>query len=85
MNLDVYLTALTRQLGDAAALGGDDMVELAERLATPLQSSVRLVLQDALSDAMQELTLELAPGSAEMRLRGRDIAFVVNRPQALPS
>ncbi|MDV3220246.1 histidine kinase [Intrasporangium sp.] len=80
MNLDVYLTALTRQLADAAALGGDEMVELAERLAVPLQSTARLVLQDALADAMQEVTLELAPGSAELRLRGREISFVVTRP-----
>lgn len=80
MNVDLYLTALTRQLADAAALGGDEMVELAERLAAPLQSTARLVLQDALADAMQEVTLELAPGSAELRLRGREISFVVTRP-----
>ncbi|GAB3269240.1 hypothetical protein GCM10027449_03240 [Sinomonas notoginsengisoli] len=77
MNLDVHLMALSRQLADTAALGGKDMVELADRLAAPLQASARLVLQDALSEAMQELTLELAPGSAEMRLRGRDVDFVV--------
>lgn len=82
MNLDPHLLNLSRQLVDAAALGGDEMVELAERLAAPLQASARLVLQDALSEAMQEVTLELAPGSAEMRLRGRDIDFVVNRPAA---
>ncbi|GHG60311.1 hypothetical protein GCM10012320_34840 [Sinomonas cellulolyticus] len=82
MNIDVHLLNLSRQLADAAALGGDEMVELAERLAAPLQASARLVLQDALSEAMQELTLELAPGSAELRLRGRDIDFVVNRAPA---
>jgi hypothetical protein len=82
MNLDTYLTALTRQLADAAALGGDEMVELAERLAAPLQSTARLVLQDVLADAMQEVTLDLAPGSAELRLRGREISFVVTRPAA---
>jgi hypothetical protein len=85
MNVDVHLLALTRQLADAAALGGDEMVELAERLALPLQSAARLVLQDALSEAMQEVTLELAPGSAEMRLRGRDIDFVVTRPSGSPA
>lgn len=82
MNLDPHLLNLSRQLADAAALGGDEMAELAERLAAPLQASARLILQDALSEAMQEVTLELAPGSAEMRLRGRDIDFVVNRPSS---
>lgn len=82
MNIDAHLLNLSRQLADAAALGGDEMVELAERLAAPLQASARLVLQDALSEAMQEVTLELAPGSAELRLRGRDIDFVVHRPPA---
>lgn len=82
MNLDVHLMALSRQLADAAALGGEEMVELADRLAAPLQASARLVLQDALSEAMQEVTLELAPGSAELRLRGRDVDFVVTPPPA---
>lgn len=74
--------ALSRHLADAAALGGEEMVELADRLAAPLQASARLVLQDALSEAMQEVTLELAPGSAELRLRGRDVDFVVTPPPA---
>ena len=82
MNLDVHLATLTRQLADAAALGGDEMVELAERLASPLQAAARLVLQDALSEVMHEVTLELAPGSAELRLRGREVSVVVNRPTA---
>ncbi len=84
MNLDVYVGALTRPLADAAALGGDAMVDLADRLAPPLQATARLVLQDALSDAMQEVTLELAPGSAELRLRGREVSFVVTRPEPSP-
>lgn len=82
MDLDVHLMALSRQLADAAALGGEEMVELADRLAAPLQASARLVLQDVLSEAVQEIALELAPGSAEMRLRGRDVDFVVNRAPA---
>jgi hypothetical protein len=34
-------------------------------------------LQDALAAAAEEITCELAPGSVELRLRGRDPEFVV--------
>jgi hypothetical protein len=35
---------------------------------------------DALAAAAQEITCELAPGSVEVRLRGRDPEFVVTTP-----
>ena len=37
-------------------------------------------LQDALAAATEEITTELAPGSVELRLRGRDPEFVVTLP-----
>ena len=58
---------------------------MAERLAAPLEASVRLALQDALAAAVEEITCELAPGSVELRLRGRDPEFVVTPPQADPA
>ncbi|MGD0997433.1 MAG: toxin-antitoxin system HicB family antitoxin [Thermoleophilia bacterium] len=39
-------------------------------------------MQDALAAAAQEITLELAPGSVELRLRGREPEFVVSLPPA---
>ncbi|WP_332644530.1 hypothetical protein [Aeromicrobium sp.] len=42
-----------------------------------LESTARLVLLDALSAAASEITSELAPGSVDVRLRGRDPEFVV--------
>jgi hypothetical protein len=51
-------------------------------LAGPLESSARLVLLDALSEAAGEITRELAPGSVDVRLRGRDPEFVVTAPPA---
>jgi hypothetical protein len=53
---------------------------MAERLTGPLDTATRLIIQDALSDAAQEITRELAPGSVELRLRGRELTFVVNQP-----
>lgn len=84
MNVDIHLATLREQLAAAAAMGGAETVELAERLAAPLEAAARLVIQDALSDAMQEVTLELAPGSVDVRVRGRDISFAVTRPPVLP-
>ena len=37
------------------------------------------MLLEALSDAAGEITRELAPGSVEVRLRGRDPEFVVTK------
>ncbi len=45
-------------------------------------SSIRLALQDALTVASEEITVDLAPGSVELRLRGRDLEFVVTPPPA---
>jgi len=77
MELTGYVEALQGQLAVAAAAAGKEGVEMAERLTGTLDAAARLVLQDALSDAAQEITRELAPGSVEIRLRGRDLAFVV--------
>ena len=55
---------------------------LGERLAGPLDAAIRLALQDALTAAAEEITLELAPGSVDVRLRGRELEFVVTLPPA---
>src|SRR5689334_7437040 len=80
MDLDRYVAALRAQLAAAAETGGDDARALAERLSTSLDAAARLVLLEALSDAAGEITRELAPGSVDVRLRGRDPELVVTRP-----
>jgi hypothetical protein len=77
MDLTPHVERLRYELGVAAAAGGEDARELAERLTAPLESAVRLVLMEALSEAADEITRELAPGSVEMRLRGREPGFAV--------
>lgn len=84
MDLSRYVDELHHELVVAAAAGGDDAAALAERLVAPLQSSVRLVLLDALGAAAAEITSELAPGSVELRLRGREPEFVVTPPAGDP-
>jgi hypothetical protein len=82
MDLTPYVDNLRRELAVAAAAGGDDARALAERLTATLESAARLALLDALSAAAEEITRELAPGSVEIRLRGRDLDFVVTSPPA---
>jgi len=82
MQLSPYVETLRRDLAVAAEAGGEEARDLAERLAAPLESSVRLMLLDALSAAADEITRELAPGSVEVRLRGGEPEFVVSPPEA---
>jgi hypothetical protein len=84
MDLRPHVDALRHELALAAATGGDDARELAERLTAPLESAARLALLDALSEAAAEITRELAPGSVDLRLRNREPSFVVTRPLADP-
>lgn len=76
MDLAPYVASLRSQLVVAAG-GSDEQREVAERLAASLEATTRLVLLEALSAAAGEITLELAPTSVEVRLRGRDPELVV--------
>ncbi len=80
MDLGPYVEDIRKHLVVAADAAGDDARSLAERLVAPLDSAVRLALQQALAAAADEITVELAPGSVEVRVRGRDLAFVVTPP-----
>ena len=93
MDLTPYVENLRGKLAVAAEAGGDDARALAERLTAPLDSATRLMLLDALSAAADDITLELAPGSVELRLRSGEPGFVVTpapadeppeRPAAAP-
>jgi hypothetical protein len=80
MELGQYVTDLQHQLVDAAVNGAEETRAVAERLAAGLDAATRLVLLDALSAAAAEITRDLAPGSVDLRLRGREIEFVVAQP-----
>lgn len=82
MDLSPYVDQLRSELVASAELGGDDARALAERLAGPLEASLRLAILSALSTAAEEITGQLAPGSVDVRLRGGDLGFVVTPPPA---
>lgn len=80
MDLAPHVDALRRHLAVLGLIGGPEAAKLIERLADGIEDSVRLAVQGAVVAAAEEVTAELAPGSVEVRLRGRDLAFVVTLP-----
>ncbi|WP_458315583.1 histidine kinase [Mycolicibacterium brisbanense] len=89
MDLQPYVEAVRHELAVAAAAGGADAEALAQRLTAPLDSALRLALLEALSEAAEQITRELAPGAVYVRLNGRDPEFTVEVPEpteaAMPS
>lgn len=84
MDLNPYVSNLGREFATLAEAGGDEARALVERLTGSLESAIRMTLLDVLSAAADEITRDLAPGSVELRLRGRDPHFVVTAPPAEP-
>jgi hypothetical protein len=80
MDLTPYVSNLGREFATLAEAGGEEARALVERLTGSLESAIRMTLLDALSAATDEITRDLAPGSVELRLRGRDPNFVVTPP-----
>ena len=80
MDLMPYVDELRRQLLVAAEAGDEDTRVIAERLTAALEPAARLTLLDTLSAAADEITRDLAPGSVEVRLRGRQTDFIVTSP-----
>ena len=85
MDLGRYVDEIHAQLESAAQAGGEEARALAQLLTAPLDSAVRLALLEALATAAEEITVELAPGSVELRLRGMEPRFVVTPPPADPA
>ncbi|MFT7840272.1 YlcI/YnfO family protein [Saccharothrix sp. BKS2] len=81
MDLTPYVDSLGRELLTVVETGGDDAGAVVERLTVAMESAIRLSLLEVLSAAADEITRDLAPGSAQVRLRGRDPQFVVTVPR----
>lgn len=85
MDLTTYVSNLGREFATLAEAGGEESRALVERLTGSLESAIRMTLLEALAAAADEITRDLAPGSVELRLRGRDPGFVVTPPPAPPA
>jgi hypothetical protein len=82
MDLDPYAERLRREFTTTAQVAGEEARAVAGRLAVPLDAAARLIFLELLSAAAAEITGALAPGSVEVRMRGRNPEFAVTPPPA---
>jgi hypothetical protein len=82
MELSPYVERLRRDLADAAAAGGPEAQQSAERLALALDPATRMMLLEALSQAAAEITGGLDHHAVDVRLSGREPEFVVTELEA---
>jgi len=82
MDITPYVDSLKRDLMAAAEAAGPDARAAAERLTYALDPAARLALMEAISQAAAEITAELPSGGVDVRLDGRDLAFLVHAPSA---
>ena len=82
MDLDRYVSDLQAQLAAAAEHRDADARAVAEQLSATLDAAVRLTLLEVVSDVAGEITREIAPGSVDVVLRGRDPHLMVSRTEA---
>jgi len=84
MSVDItpYVERLRADLLAAAEGAGPDVAHAATRLGYAIDPAVRLALMEALSHAAAEITAEMDDGAVDVRLDGRELAFVVQRSAA---
>ena len=68
MQITTHLEALRSDIASLAALGDEALARASERVATALESSLRLRLLDVVAAAAEELSQQLPDGRAELRL-----------------
>jgi hypothetical protein len=76
MNLSIVIESLRAELIAVAELGDDRVAAVAGRLADTLSASLRLRLQEVLSQAALELSAKLPSGHVEVRLAGQEPELV---------
>lgn len=77
MDLSPYIDSVRTGVTNASSLADEQTQHVAERLGTAIESSTRLALIQALSDAAGTISADLAPSSVELRMVGTDPEFVV--------
>jgi hypothetical protein len=78
MDITPYVDSLRTSLVSAADSAGDETRQAAERLTFALDSSARLAIMEAVSQAAAEITAEMPNGGVDVRLNGRELDFVVH-------
>jgi hypothetical protein len=85
MDITPYVDSLRRDLLAAAEAASPEAHAAAERLTFALDPAARLALMEAISQAATEITAEMPAGGVDVRLDGRELAFVVDAPVAPPA
>src|SRR3954462_9549505 len=78
MDITPYVESHRSSLVSAADSAGDETRQAAERLGFALDSSARLAIMEAVSQAAAEITAEMPNGGVDVRLNGRDLDFLVH-------
>lgn len=80
MKMSTYTQKVRAGLADAAALADDPTQQVADKLATAVDSSTRLAIISALGDAAEEINAQLGAGTVRLSLNGEEPAFEVTAP-----
>ena len=80
MDITPYVDSLRGSLASAAEMADEETRRIAERLGFALDSSARLALMEAVSQAAAEITAEMPDGGVDVRLNGRELDFLVHVP-----
>lgn len=81
MDISKHVETMRGGITNAATLADENTQEVARRLGTAVDSSARLALLGAISEAAGEISAELAPGSVEVRVVEGSPNFAVHLPQ----
>src|SRR5881227_4030904 len=85
MDVAAYVEALQQDLANVSGIGDEAIAEAARRIASAMESSLRLRLMDALGEAAAELTNQLPDGHVDVRVAGGEPELVyVPDPGAPP-
>jgi hypothetical protein len=85
MDITPFVESLRRDLLAAAEAAGPEAQATAERLTYALDPAARLAMMEAISQAAAEITAEMPSGGVDVRLDGRELAFVVDAPVGPPA
>ena len=78
MDITPYVENLRASFVSTAASAGEETRQAAERLGFALDSSARLAIMEAVSQAAAEITAEMPNGGVDVRLNGRELDFLVH-------
>src|SRR5580765_3427279 len=71
-----FVEALQRDIRELAQIGGDELVQAAQRLEGAVKQSATLRLIDLLTEAALELTEQLPNGHVDVRIAGQEPQLV---------